>query len=67
SGMTDKQAYELLEKAKRHAATLPEPDWSKKEGHWARAEARKVLNGKPEGLVKRDELASVLGRLGKLD
>lgn len=65
--MTDEQAYQLLEKAKRHIARLPEPDWSRKDGHWARAEAAGVLKGNPEGLVKRDELAAVLGRMGKLD
>ena len=66
AGMTDKQAYDLLEKAKRYAASLPEPDWSKEEGHWTRAEAAGVLKGKPEGLVKRDELAAVMGRSGLL-
>lgn len=30
--MTDQQAYQLLQKAERHAATLPEPAWSQKEG-----------------------------------
>lgn len=29
--MTDKQAYTLLEKAQKHAATLPAPDWAKTE------------------------------------
>lgn len=29
--MTDKQAYTLVEKAMRHAATLPAPDWAKVE------------------------------------
>ena len=31
SQMTDEQAYELLVKAQRHAATLPAPDWAKAE------------------------------------
>ena len=29
--MTEKQAYALWEKAQRHAATLPAPDWAAKE------------------------------------
>ena len=30
--MTDQQAYQLLQKAERHAATPLEPAWSQKEG-----------------------------------
>ena len=45
--------------------TLPEPDWSKAEGHWQRATAKGVVNGEdPEGPMKRDETIAVLGRLG---
>jgi N-acetyl-anhydromuramyl-L-alanine amidase AmpD len=29
SKLTDKEAYEILTKAQRHAATLPVPDWAK--------------------------------------
>ena len=61
--MTDEQAYRLLVKAQAHAATLPDPEWSVKEGHWARATAAGVVNGAaPEGLVKRCEIAAILGR-----
>ena len=61
------QAYTLLEKALRHAASQAEPDWSEKEGHWAKAAQTGVMNGEgPERPVKRDELAAVLGRLGLL-
>ena len=65
--LTDAQAYTLLEKALRHAASQAEPDWSEKEGHWAKAAQTGVMNGEgPERPVKRDELAAVLGRLGLL-
>ena len=58
---------DLLEKALRHAASQAEPDWSEKEGHWAKAAQTGVMNGEgPERPVKRDELAAVLGRLGLL-
>lgn len=61
--MTDEQAYRLLTKAQAHAATLPDPEWSIKEGHWARATAAGIVNGTaPEGLVKRCEIAAILGR-----
>lgn len=65
--MTAKQAYQLLEKASAHAATLPEPEWSKKEGHWGKAAAAGIVDGTaPERPVKRDELAAILGRKGLL-
>jgi len=67
SALTDEQAYNLLLKAQRHAATLPEPAWSVNEGHWQRAKANGIINGgSPEGLVKRCEFAAVLGRKGLL-
>ncbi len=65
SALTDEQAYNLLTKAQRHAATLPEPAWSVSEGHWQRAQANGTINGSnPEGLMKRDEVIAVLGRKG---
>lgn len=65
--MTDEQAYRLLVKAQAHAATLPDPEWSVKEGHWERATAAGVVNGvAPEGLVKRCEIAAIMGRKGLL-
>ena len=65
--MTAKQAYQLLEKASAHAATLPGPEWSKKEGHWGKAAAAGIVDGTaPERPVKRDELAAILGRKGLL-
>lgn len=67
AALTDEQAYQLLTKAQRHAATLPEPNWSQQEGHWQLAKATGTINGdSPEGLLKRDELAAVLGRKGLL-
>lgn len=66
--MTDEQAYQLMQKATRHANTLPEPDWSKTEGHWQRAtEAGTVDGTSPERYMKRDEVIAVLGRKGLLD
>lgn len=68
SKMTDAQAYALMQKAEKHAATLPEPDWSKKEGAWAKAAAAGIMDGTdPEGYLKRDQLAAVLARKGLLD
>ena len=65
--MTDEQAYTLLAKAQRHAATLPEQSWSVDEGHWQAATEAGVVNGAaPEGLVKRCEIAAILGRCGML-
>ncbi len=67
AALTDEQAYNLLTKAKRHASTLPEPAWSVKEGHWQRAIGTGFISGgSPEGLLKRDEFAAVMGRKGLL-
>ena len=65
--LTDAQAYALLEKALRHAAQQPEPEWSRTEGAWKKASEKGLVNGTaPEGYVKRDELAAVLDRGGLL-
>ena len=68
NSLSNEEAYELMMKAMRHAATLPEPDWSKQEGHWAKAKQTGLVDGTgPERPVKRDEFIAVLGRLGLLD
>lgn len=65
--MTDEQAYQLMVKAQRHAAALPEPAWSKSEKHWERATANGIVDGSaPERPMKRDEVIAVLGRNGLL-
>ena len=64
-GLSDEAAYRLLEKALRHAGTLPEQDWSRREGHWARAKERGIFDGtRPGSPITRAETAAVLGRLG---
>ena len=66
--LTNEEAYQLVQKAELHAKTLPEPDWSKTEGHWQRAtEAGTVDGTAPERPVKRDEVAAMLRRLGLFD
>lgn len=65
--LTDKQAYTLLTKAQNYAGTLSEPDWSKNEGHWAKAKNKGLVDGaRPEGSLKRDEFIAVMGRAGLL-
>lgn len=65
SEMTNEQAYQLTQKAELHARTLPEPDWSKEQGHWQRAVDAGVTDGSsPERHMKRDEVMAVLGRAG---
>ena len=65
--LTEKEAYDLLTKAMAYADKQKEPDWSKKEGHWAQAIKEKIINtDTPEGLVKRDERVAILGRKGLL-
>lgn len=68
STITDEQAYALLTKAQKHAATIAEPAWSVTEGQWSKAKEKGVINGgSPEGLIKRDEVVAIMGRIGLLD
>lgn len=63
--LTNEEAYALLSKASAYAESLPEPEWSKKEGAWAKATSKGVVNGAdPQGDIKRCEMIAVLGRLG---
>ena len=59
--MTDKQAYELLEKAQQHAATLSMPDWAQAE--LQEAIGRGITDGsRPMGLAMRYETAIMTKR-----
>ena len=65
--MTHEQAYRIVAKSELHCRTIPEPDWSKEEGHWAKATANGTVDGtSPERHMKRDEVIAVLGRKGLL-
>ena len=67
SEMTNEQAYELVKKAEIHAATLPDDDWSQKEGWWEKAHEAGVSDGSsPVRHMKRNEVVAILGRLGLL-
>ena len=68
NSLTDEQAYTLMQKANRHAATLAEPEWSQKEGSWGAAIGKGITDGTaPERPVKRCEAMAWLDRLGLLD
>ena len=65
--LTPEMCYAILTEAMAYAAQQPEPEWSQTEGAWQKATEKGLVNGlAPEGYVKRDELAAVLGRLGLL-
>lgn len=67
SKLTNEQAYNIMKKAEVYTSNLPEPDWSKKEGHWDTAKKNGVTDGSsPERYMKRDEVMAVLGRKGLL-
>lgn len=67
SKMTPDQAYQIMQLAEQYIKTIPEPEWSKEEGHWDKATADKVVDGtSPERAMKRDEVIAVLGRKGLL-
>ena len=57
-----------MQKAELHAKTLPEREWSEKEGAWAAAIAKGITDGTdPERPVKRCEAMAWLDRLGLLE
>ena len=61
ASLTDAEAYELLEKAQRYAATLPAPRWAAEE--LEAAVAAGITDGKaPMGLVTRCQAAVMAGR-----
>ena len=65
--MTDEQAYEIVRKAEMHAHTLPDDEWSEKEGWFKKAHELDISDGSdPVRHMKRNEVMAVLGRLGLL-
>lgn len=63
-GLSDKEAYDILAKAMRHADTLGE---TIKDGAMDKAKAKKIINdGKPQGLLTREQMATILDRSGIL-
>lgn len=74
NNLTPTQAQKIVEKARTRMAIENEPTWSKQEGYWKKATETTGVNGKkvidgtrPEDILKRDELISILGRLGLID
>lgn len=67
SKLTNEQCYQMLMKALVHADSLPQPDWSKDAGFFDKALSDKIIGSNtPRGLVRRDELMLILGRLNVL-
>lgn len=67
SKLTNEQCYQILMKALVHADSLPQPDWSEKAGFFDKALSDKIIGSNtPRGLVRRDELMLILGRLNVL-
>lgn len=65
--MTDEQAYEIVRKAEMHAHTLPDDEWSEKEGWFKKAHELGISDGSdPVRHMKRNEAMALLGRLGLL-
>lgn len=62
--LSDKDAYELLQKAQRHAATLTAPMWARKELNKA-VEDGLTDGSRPQALVTRAEAAIMAERAAK--
>lgn len=66
--LTPKQAYDLMKKAETYAASAKEPAWSVKAGSWKKLRDAGIIDSNtPEAHVKRDELASILDRMGLIE
>ncbi len=69
-GVENKTGYykneeEKMDDEKKTTAELPESEWSKKEGWWAKATERGIVDGtNPRGNLTREQFIAVLGRLG---
>ena len=62
------QFKEYMAKYEAEQDAKEEPNWSVKEGHWGKAVNEGIINsGAPEGMIKRDEVIAIMGRLGLLD
>lgn len=61
NSLTDEQAYEIIIKAQRHAATLPLPEWAKEE-HGAAVSAGITDGENPMQLVPRYQAAIMAAR-----
>lgn len=63
--LTAEECLELYNKAMSILANKEESDWSQKEGHWQRATNKGVVDGSaPQKPTTREQLATILGRLG---
>lgn len=63
--LTDEQAYNLMQKANRHADSLKESEWSQKEGNWQALNDAGITDGSaPCRSITREETAAILGRMG---
>lgn len=62
--MSNVDAYNLLQKAFAYTSGLGESEWSKREGAWAKATKRGVVDGtSPRGLITREQSIAILDRL----
>lgn len=63
NSLTNEEAYQLVSKANKHIADIATPSWAS--DVWNRATSSGLVDGaRPESAVKRDELVTVLDRLG---
>lgn len=66
--LTPAQAYKLLQKATAYADAIRTPKWVEDEGYWRKLmDSGIIRSNTPEGILKRDELASILGRMGLVE
>lgn len=67
TGVAALTAYQILQAAMGYADNLPLPAWANQNGSWKTAMEKGIITvDTPEGLVRRDELTTILKRLDLL-
>ena len=65
NALSDEEIIALYNKAMAALAKQPESAWSAKEGHWARAKEKGIVDGSaPTKPISREQTVAVLGRAG---
>ena len=65
SKLTDEQVSSLIDRGRKHLATIEEPMYSRLEGYWKKLEdTGTIANGRPMDYIRRVDVVTILGRLG---
>jgi hypothetical protein len=65
ASLTNEEAYSLVQKANAYLKEQSVSTWAQNEGYWDKAKAAGIVDGSsPRGNITREQIVTVLGRLG---